>query len=492
MAIAAAGATTAAATIIAAAAIAAAIAAASGAPIVADEESRAGGTASQPTRDVASPASAARSLAIWRRTAGPPTPSRRFFDGTDGVGSPIAPLRATRPTTAETGGVAHDQSLATPQRPAASTVITAAAAGHAPPAMHTPSALHSTSLSSPNNQLITLSGSIKGRDLQLLLDSGCEECLLHYDWAIANNIQLPLAAKLLSFKTADGKSEQCETWRIDLPLALGSFSERRSFLVVRKLAFPAIIGMPFLTQYNPVVDWQSASITFPSGRRQHRIQGQRLESPPADRLAYSAAQVSEHNILAEISPDHFRRMVDKGAEGFLVFMRRSEHGPDPITVASTLVTSTAPLRPDDDDVDEAPAFASTAPSAATAPTSAAGTAATATQPKLEFDIRLTDPVERAQMQQLLSEFESVFQTPTQTPAPRPGLDHEIDLLAGAQPFAVPPMRLNPVETEALRNILQDWWERGIIQESNSRYGAGIFLVKKEDPARPTSAVAGLL
>ncbi|WVZ95539.1 LOW QUALITY PROTEIN: hypothetical protein U9M48_041292 [Paspalum notatum var. saurae] len=80
-------------------------------------------------------------------------------------------------------------------------------------------------------------------------------------------------------------------------------------------------------------------------------------------------------------------------------------------------------------------------------------------------------------QRLLSEFEALFAEPTELPPPR-HCDHEIPLIAGAQPVNVRPYA--PALKSEIEKQVSDMLSTGVIQPSTSSFSSPVLLVKKKD------------
>ncbi|GJZ05359.1 retrotransposon-related protein [Tanacetum coccineum] len=89
-------------------------------------------------------------------------------------------------------------------------------------------------------------------------------------------------------------------------------------------------------------------------------------------------------------------------------------------------------------------------------------------------------VERAtEWDSLLSEFEDVFSIPTSLP-PNRTHDHKIPLKTGTQPINVRPYRHPPTQNDAIKVMVKELLDAGVIRHSQSSFVATIVMVKKED------------
>lgn len=91
------------------------------------------------------------------------------------------------------------------------------------------------------------------------------------------------------------------------------------------------------------------------------------------------------------------------------------------------------------------------------------------------DIAISQPPE---ISDLIHQFAPLFQEPTGLPPHRPR-DHQIPLIAGAQPFRLRPYRYNPAQKDEIERQVAEMLEKGWIQFSTSPYSSPILLVKKK-------------
>lgn len=81
--------------------------------------------------------------------------------------------------------------------------------------------------------------------------------------------------------------------------------------------------------------------------------------------------------------------------------------------------------------------------------------------------------------QLLAEFEGVFQTPKSLHHNR-GCEHKIELNEGLFPFLTQPYRYPYLLKRAIEATVKEMIETRIIQPSNSLFASHVLLVKKKD------------
>ena len=85
----------------------------------------------------------------------------------------------------------------------------------------------------------------------------------------------------------------------------------------------------------------------------------------------------------------------------------------------------------------------------------------------------------SRVEALLKEYDDIFAAPSGEPPVR-DIEHTIELEAGTEPMSKAPYRLAPVELEELHKILDELLEQGRIRPSCSPFGSPVLLIKKKD------------
>ena len=84
-----------------------------------------------------------------------------------------------------------------------------------------------------------------------------------------------------------------------------------------------------------------------------------------------------------------------------------------------------------------------------------------------------------EMQQLLQEFEDIYQEPKQLPSERE-IDHHINLKEGTEPINVRPYRYAYFQKAEIEKQVHDMLKLGLIRSSTSPLSSPVLLVKKND------------
>ena len=84
------------------------------------------------------------------------------------------------------------------------------------------------------------------------------------------------------------------------------------------------------------------------------------------------------------------------------------------------------------------------------------------------------------IEQVLWGFADLFQEPKQLPPRRPGHDHQIPLIQGANPVNIRPYRCAKHQKDVIDGLIKEYMQSGIIQNSSSPYASPVVLVGKKD------------
>ena len=83
-----------------------------------------------------------------------------------------------------------------------------------------------------------------------------------------------------------------------------------------------------------------------------------------------------------------------------------------------------------------------------------------------------------EMQQLLQEFEDIYQEPKQLPSERE-IDHHINLKKGTEPINVRSYRYAYFQKAEIEKKVHDMLKLGLIRSSTSSFSSPVLLVKKK-------------
>ncbi|XP_016172540.1 uncharacterized protein LOC107614929 [Arachis ipaensis] len=95
------------------------------------------------------------------------------------------------------------------------------------------------------------------------------------------------------------------------------------------------------------------------------------------------------------------------------------------------------------------------------------------------ELEATPEQQDQQVQQVLEEYQEVFQERTELPPPRE-IEHQIHLQQGADPVNVRPYRYPHYQKEEIEKLVEEMLQAGVIRESHSAFSSPVLLVRKKD------------
>ena len=108
------------------------------------------------------------------------------------------------------------------------------------------------------HSLLCFSGKLAGKDAVFLVDSGSTHDFVSQNFVEKHHLETVSSGKEFSVTLADGSSTSQEfTMTTPIKMTLGNFGEKRSFKVFALSKYEAILGKPWLSQTNPVVDFRT-------------------------------------------------------------------------------------------------------------------------------------------------------------------------------------------------------------------------------------------
>lgn len=291
-----------------------------------------------------------------------------------------------------------------------------------PPPPPEPPLSHVVSLSDPaaSEQLITFEATARGfRDnsfaASTLLDSGASRNFVSAQYV--KTLDLPIKkGEKTRVRQANGQITATSDY-VELTYTLGDLIFTDTFTVLAALSFDVILGKPWLTRYNPDINWTDNTVAL----RGTTLRAAKHDRPP---------------VVTTLTAHKMRKVLRKqGVDAFIATL---------------------------DDLD--------AMDAITPPLEDPLTSVTTDQTS-EWTSKLHT---------LLRRHRQTFNAPETLPPERPGFDHTIDLEPDSKPPPQRTYRMSPAELQEVCKQLEQLLEAGWIRPSNSPYGAPILFAKKKD------------
>lgn len=277
------------------------------------------------------------------------------------------------------------------------------------------------------HQLLLVQVRILGRTCIALVDSGATHNLLSTNFVERHTLRTATEGPVRRVRLADGTITKTAGALSGARYRLGErFTDKEDFVVMtmNDEEFDMILGKPWLTRHNPVIDWATNNIS---------IGGEDLEAVADGPKRTDFKVCSLKSVL--------KAAKSKAARSWAVLVRQARGEPAPATESPYSPSLQAP--------DWAP---------------------------VEKELKHW-PELLAVLHKYREVFEPLPDGPPLDPT-RPKL--KIELQEGAKPVYRPPYRMSPKELDELKSQIQGLLDRGWIRPSHSPFGSPVLFAAKPD------------
>jgi transposase InsO family protein len=120
----------------------------------------------------------------------------------------------------------------------------------------------STVAAADPHSLLVLSGKYKGHFLRVLVDSGASSDFISTSAVTRLRLAPQELAEAIRVRLADGSLSTTDH-SASFPFTLSTFTEERDYIVTSLQGYDIILGKPWLSQHNPVINWTTNTVTSP-------------------------------------------------------------------------------------------------------------------------------------------------------------------------------------------------------------------------------------
>ena len=273
-----------------------------------------------------------------------------------------------------------------------------------------------------SHQVIKLRAKVQGQVVQALVDSGASCDFISEE--LVERLQLKTLPTGGQVRLINGQLEDSAAVVPKLAYRTGSFLDKRPFQVTKLVGVELILGKPWLTQFNPDIDWVVNMIRIVTRQGVVHVLHEKVD------------QDQECSNFGLLSAMQFKREIRKGGTAFLAVLQEV----------------------DAQQVDEDAMFSD----------------------KLAVVVNGPNPELNRLLRLKLTEFGDVFAKLPKGLPPQRAVDHHIELIPGSQPPYGPVYRMSPLELEEVRKQLTELLEMEFIQASKSAFAAPILFVRKKN------------
>ena len=277
---------------------------------------------------------------------------------------------------------------------------------------------------------------------KVLLDCGSTTNFISRRFVCKHHIPYVHVASSQVVKLADGSTQLANKLVEAFSLSISNRNMKENLLVLPIESFDIILGMPWLKRHNPIIDWETDTLTFPLTPLQKIIKDCNLSNSNSPSISTSSNKTSTTPLppkspieLCHMRARDIKRALKKNEQLFLLFVRKKKRNSNETEIVNTI------------------------------------------------DVTQANP-QQLQVHKLLSEYSDVF--PEDLPKglpPKRYIAHHINLVPGSQPTYKNHFRLSPQDLDELKVHLKDMIEKGFIRESHSPYGAPILFAKKPNDTK---------
>ena len=256
----------------------------------------------------------------------------------------------------------------------------------------------------------------------VLVDSGSSGNFVSQAFVDKHKLKLEANHQQQTVSLADGTRCSVGGELKEMKVRIGDYEDRIDFVVMSLQGYDAILGMPWLGDKNPRIDFSNRNIELKVGDKMVRLDGVSKHANKSRSLYLARKQArTDFMKLNLISHTQIKRLGRKVQPLFLAVVKPTD------THSKTTDSKNTPFK------------------------------------------------------HILHQYRDVF--PDDLPKglpPTRDVDHKIELVSGSTPPSRATYRMSPKELDELKKQLQELTDHGFIQPSKSPYGAPVLFVKKKD------------
>ena len=328
-------------------------------------------------------------------------------------------------------------------------------------------------LTTPSLGLIKLAGQVAGIPVVVLIDCGATGNFVSSSFVLQHSLPLVAGGSSGTVTLADGRTQPAGGILSSVSVRLGDYQDQLDLTATALSGYDVILGMPWLVQHNPIIDWRGASVSFVDQHSRRHVLGKVATGlqPWVDSSSRPSSRPSSG--LNLVTSKQLDRQLRKGHIEAAGWVFPQDLRPTPPSISS-VVTSRPVSVPSSSIRLLEPIHSALARGHHVS--AAELSRAIQSSPDLESEALLS-----AVRSSVLSSYKDVF--PSELPPglpPSREVDHRIELIPGAVPQSRPTFRLSATELDELKKQLEELTKAGFIQPSKSPFGAPILFVKKKD------------
>ncbi|MGI0135350.1 MAG: reverse transcriptase domain-containing protein [Candidatus Micrarchaeaceae archaeon] len=339
--------------------------------------------------------------------------------------------------------------------------------------------------------LMKFQARVNGRDAMVLLDSGSSSNFISTEYAKRHKLRSKRLENEQVVTLADGTEYRVNRAVSNALVCWNGWQGRVSLLLLPLSGNDAILGMAWLTKYNPRIDWKTGELraTAPatglssdgagsvtsvvganpsqnqpaSNSNSNRHVASRLAVTPLESNSISGSE-GNTSTLCLLTAKEWRRECWNGSEVGMVLVRDA----DPESTTQQSETGRERKRPEQGRSRGNESIRRT-------------NGKQLVQGLAAIENRVSTAKLNVALNGILNEFSDVFPDDLPIGLPkRRAVDHRIVLMPNSTPPSRPANRTSPADSLELKKQLDDLMAHGFIEPSTSPFGAPVLFVRKKD------------
>lgn len=355
--------------------------------------------------------------------------------------------------------------------------------------------------------LMKFQARVNGRDATVLLDSGSSSNFISAEYAKAHKLRSKRLENEQVVTLADGTEYRVNRAVLNAFVCWNGWQGRVSLLLLPLSGNDAILGMAWLTKYNPSIDWNTGQLrvavtTAAAAAAAAPVAGINPSQTQPDSNRHTASQLAvtthevksdrlnpiskgNQNVLCLLTAKEWRRECWNGSEVGMALVRSvrdsdsdSDSGLNWQLSGDARVNSNGGC----DSKETAQKQIRDRKTAERKPSRDCGGAGSNNSIRLStIENRVSSSEMSVALDGILNEFSDVFPDDLPVGLPkRRAVDHRIVLLPGSTPPSRSANRTSPADSLELKKQLDDLLAHRFIEPSTSPFGAPVLFVKKKD------------
>ena len=313
--------------------------------------------------------------------------------------------------------------------------------------------LNEANTSEYSSPLIKMPGSVNGRLAEVMIDCGSSSEFISSSFVEHHRMKTEKLEKEQKVQLADGREYVVKQMVRKANVRWDGWSGMVSLLVLPLSHYDIILGMKWLKEFNPKIDWRTGKCFANISAQNHTDVKHSISSLALSGNDHQIRDGKQKLVLNLLSARKWRKEMRSGGEGGVIHVMLKSNSNE---------NEKLMMKVEEDELGEKkllPIF----------------NINNSTANNYNYNLGAN------QLMKILKEYQDVF--PDELPKgipPQRGVYHRIDLLPGSKPPSQAAYRTSPADSAELKKQIDMLLAHGFIVPSTSPFGAPVLFVKKKD------------